>query len=380
FVQGMYDAVERARLADILFIAAAGNSSVDNDVAKFYPSSMTNENIISVAAITSTDGLASFSCYGDTSVDLGAPGSGIYSTLPGANYTYTYGSYSGTSMATPHVAGAAALYKSLNPGATFTQVKSALMSNARSISSLQGKTVTGGTLDVSFMSGGTVSETPADRACVPPPIDYTPPTVPAQVRTTSITNSSLAVAWDASSDPESGVALYYAYLRWPTGTTSIISTTGTSGTFSNLGPGINYKLYVAAKNGYGLWSSVSDTLFVTTTGTPDAQAPTVPTNFKASGATTTSLSFSWTASTDNVGVSGYQIRWRKAGNTGYSSASFSGTSVTISGLLAATNYEISLRAYDASQNYSAYTTPDLFVGTVGSYLVAPTTPNNLAVT
>jgi subtilisin family serine protease len=379
FSQGMYDAIERARLADILFIAAAGNNGTDNDVLPFYPACYSHPNVIAVASTTSTDGISSFSCYGDTTVDLGAPGSGVWSSVMASDNTSSYSSYSGTSMATPHVSGAAALYKAIYPNATYAQVKSALMSSVRPIAALQGKTVSGGVLDVSSFAIA-VTDTSAERSCVAPPIDNTPPSKPLNIRTVTATNTSLSVAWDASSDPESGIKYYYAYLRWPSGTTSVVSTTSTQATFSNLGPGINFKVYILARNGFNLWSPTSDTLYAATTGTPDTQAPTLPTDFRATSITSTSISLTWTAATDNVGVSGYTLRWRKAGTTSYSSASFSGTSVTVTNMTTATNYEFNIRAYDASQNYSAYTSPDLKLGTIGADSVRPTPPSNLQVT
>jgi subtilisin family serine protease len=149
FSQSLYDAIGRANSAGILFIAAAGNSSSNNDNTPFYPASYTNTNIISVASITSTGGLSSFSNYGVTSVDLGAPGSNIYSTLPGKKGASSYGSYSGTSMATPHVTGAAALYASSHPGASAATIKSAILGQVIKYSSLSGKCATGGRLNVS---------------------------------------------------------------------------------------------------------------------------------------------------------------------------------------------------------------------------------------
>src|SRR5215471_7693174 len=105
YSQALYDAISRANDQNILFVAAAGNNTSNNDVRPFYPASFDLPNIISVAAINSTGALASFSNYGPTTVDLGAPGEGILSTFPGPGYGYD----SGTSMATPHVTGAAAL-------------------------------------------------------------------------------------------------------------------------------------------------------------------------------------------------------------------------------------------------------------------------------
>lgn len=156
FSQGLKDAIDRANAAGILFIAAAGNSGTNNDTSPSYPSGYTSSNIIAVASITSTGGLSSFSQYGATTVDIGAPGSAIWSTVPvsvgkgkNASVGSGYASYSGTSMATPHVAGAAALYASSNPGATAAQIKSAILGSIISTASLNGKVSSNGRLNVS---------------------------------------------------------------------------------------------------------------------------------------------------------------------------------------------------------------------------------------
>ncbi len=154
FSQGLQDAIERANQANILFVAAAGNGGFDgvgdnNDTTPNYPSNYPNTNIIAVASITSSGSRSSFSNYGATTVDIGAPGSGINSTLPGRRNSSTYGSYSGTSMATPHVTGAAALYAASHPGSTAAQIKNAILSSAIPTASLSGKCVTGGRLNVS---------------------------------------------------------------------------------------------------------------------------------------------------------------------------------------------------------------------------------------
>lgn len=142
-------AIGAANTAGILFVAAAGNASSNNDAVANYPSNYSQPNIIAVASITSSGAISSFSNYGATQVDIGAPGSGIWSTVPGRNNSSSYASYNGTSMATPHVTGACALYASIYTGATATQIKAAILNSATPTSSLSGKTVTGGRLNVS---------------------------------------------------------------------------------------------------------------------------------------------------------------------------------------------------------------------------------------
>ncbi len=152
FSQGLQDAIERANAAGILFIAAAGNDGTNNDATASYPSGYPNSNIIAVAALASNGTLASYSQYGATTVDIAAPGSGIYSTVPArvkGKTAASYASYSGTSMATPHVTGAAALYAARHPGSSAAQIKAAILNSAVPTASVNGKVATNGRLDVS---------------------------------------------------------------------------------------------------------------------------------------------------------------------------------------------------------------------------------------
>ena len=133
-------AIQAANDEGIMFIAAAGNQGTNNDTNPSYPTNYTSPNVISVAALNRNDNLASFSNYGATTVDIGAPGVSIYSTLPGNSY----GSFSGTSMAAPHVAGVVGLLNAAKPGISVTEVNNAILNTVDPLQSLNGKTLTGG--------------------------------------------------------------------------------------------------------------------------------------------------------------------------------------------------------------------------------------------
>lgn len=141
--QSLFDAIAYAGQHGQLFVAAAGNNGRDTDAVPFYPASYPHTNIVSVAATDSSGNRASFSNYGVFSVDLGAPGVGILSSLPGNNYA----AWNGTSMATPHVAGTAALLRVVNPSWDSQQVKDRLLATTTILPSLLEKTVTGGLLN-----------------------------------------------------------------------------------------------------------------------------------------------------------------------------------------------------------------------------------------
>lgn len=137
------DAIEAAGDAGLVYVAGAGNNHTNNDANQFYPAGYPLDNIIAVGASTPSDEMASFSNYGLSSVDLLAPGDGILSTIPDG-----YGVLSGTSMAAPMVAGAAALVKSLHPNWTPQRVRRQLINTATPISGLAGKVGSCGRLNL----------------------------------------------------------------------------------------------------------------------------------------------------------------------------------------------------------------------------------------
>jgi subtilisin family serine protease len=138
------DAVARAGAAGVLFVAAAGNDSTNNDSDATFPASYNLENMVVVAATNETDGLAFFSNTGPKSVHVGAPGTNVYSTVPGNKYA----KLSGTSMACPHVAGEAALIWAQFPNADYKEIKRRIMDSGDALSALNGKTITGKRINV----------------------------------------------------------------------------------------------------------------------------------------------------------------------------------------------------------------------------------------
>lgn len=156
YSQSLKDAIDAANNAGILFVAAAGNNGANNDTVPFYPACYASSNIISVAATDANDNLASFSDYGQSSVQIAAPGVGIYSTLPttqtaamtSEGLTTSYGTLSGTSMATPVVSGASALALAQTPTLTVAQLKSLITSRSDTLAQLYGLDSSSGRLDL----------------------------------------------------------------------------------------------------------------------------------------------------------------------------------------------------------------------------------------
>ena len=140
------NAIQSTEAAGQLFVAAAGNNGLDIDFLPFYPASYDIPNVVSVAALAPGGGLAGFSNYGQQNVDLGAPGQQILSSVSGSDSAYSF--FAGTSMASPHVAGAAALLWSEVPSSGYETIRRAIFDGVEPNEGLDGRSVTGGELDV----------------------------------------------------------------------------------------------------------------------------------------------------------------------------------------------------------------------------------------
>jgi ELWxxDGT repeat protein len=172
--QALYDAIAASNAAGVMFVAAAGNDSRNIDRIASYPAAYDLPGIISVAAITSGNERADFSNYGVTTVDLAAPGVSVLSTVPGN----TYGAKSGTSMATPHVAGAVALAAAYAGDLSLAEVKAAILDSVDPVPDLAAYSVSGGRLNLKGMleklgMAVTTSDPAEDAVLESRPVDFT---------------------------------------------------------------------------------------------------------------------------------------------------------------------------------------------------------------
>jgi len=216
YSQALKDAISAANDAGILFVAAAGNSNNNNDINPNYPSNYDVPNVIAVAATDHNDLKASFSNYGPATVDLGAPGVSVYSTVPNGSCLLCnpsgYKYLSGTSMATPHVSGVAALIKGQYPLITYMQIKSRLLNSVDKLPSMAGITLSGGRLN-------------AFRALEN---DSTPPAPVSDLTSSNNGSSSITLTWTAVGDDNNlGAASEYdlRYLKLPIDDTNFVNST-----------------------------------------------------------------------------------------------------------------------------------------------------------
>jgi subtilisin family serine protease len=162
-----------------LFVVAAGNEGTNNDspATPVYPCNYTASNLVCVAATTNTDALAGFSNFGAVSVDLAAPGENVGSTYLQQQGTYIF--ESGTSMASPHVAGAAALMLARNPAISVATMRSALLTTGDPLPALAGVTVTGRRLNLLNAIRSVLAPSPPAPSPPAPPPPAPPPPPPA---------------------------------------------------------------------------------------------------------------------------------------------------------------------------------------------------------
>ncbi len=198
--------------------------------------------------------------------------------------------------------------------------------------------------------------------------DTQAPTAPTNLASSSITSSSVSLSWTASTD-NVGVTGYDVYKNG----TLLTTVTTTSYSVTGLTAATAYSFYVKAKDAAGNVSAASSTISVTTLAATDTQVPTSPTNLAASNVAQTTLTLGWTASTDNVGVTGYDIY-----KNGTLLASVTTTTYSVTGLTAATAYSFYVKAKDAAGNISTASNTISVTTTSASDTQAPTAPTGVA--
>jgi subtilisin family serine protease len=327
-----------------VFVAAAGNSSSSNDLSPFYPASYRAANEISVASITSTGGLASSSNYGATTVDVGAPGQSVYSTIPGG-----YGFKSGTSMAAPHVAGVLALLAGLHPELGAAQLVQQVVSQTRPLASLAGMTISGGIVDAMLALGVPTNPVPA---------------APTNLSASAASSSSIQLSWSGSNG-----AAGYQVERSPDGVTAwtqVASTDSATTAFldTGLAASTTYSYRVSATNSAGT-SAPSGTASATTV----ANILPAPASLTASAASSSSIQLGWGAV---PGASAYKVERSPDGATNWMQIAGTGSATTAyldSGLAASTTYYYRVRASNGAGDSSA--SPTAGATTVAAVPAAP---------
>jgi chitinase len=201
--------------------------------------------------------------------------------------------------------------------------------------------------------------------------DTAAPSAPASLHVTGVTTTTVALAWTASTD-NVGVTGYDVYR----GSTKVGSASGTSYTDSGLTASTTYSYTVKAHDAAGNVSGASNAVSATTSANTDTTAPSAPGSLHSTGVTASSVSLAWNASTDNVGVTGYDV-YRGSTKVG----TVPGTSYTDTGLTASTTYSYTVKAHDAAGNVSAASNAvSVTTSASGGDTTAPSAPANLHVT
>lgn len=229
FSQALFDAIQAAGGKGHVFVAAAGNSTANNDTTPEYPSSYKLANIISVAATDRNDVLAAFSNFGKASVDVAAPGVGIYSTVRNGAYK----NLSGTSMAAPFVTGLGTLLLAQKANLTVAEVVNAMTAtgNVDVIAGLSGKVISGGRINA-FKAVSSVVPVPVVNPTTPvtttPPAITPPASTGPAVLSVSPGSVQIAVGSGQQFTASGGTAPY----TWAVNNSAVGTISSTTGVFS----------------------------------------------------------------------------------------------------------------------------------------------------
>ena len=233
-------------------------------------------------------------------------------------------------------------------------------------------------------SGGSNTKTVPNYITVTAAPDTTPPSVPSGLTGTAASSTSVSLSWNASTDSV-GVTGYRVFRCEGTTCTNFAQVGAPTGTtFSNTGlnGGTSYSYAVKAIDAAGNLSAYSTTVVVTTPPGADASPPTAPSALTATASGASGINLSWTASTDNVGVTGYRIeRCTGAGCSTFTQvATSTGTTFSNISLTASTSYSYRVRAVDAAGNLGAYSPVATATTTSGADTTPPTAPSGLTAT
>lgn len=351
--QALYDAIKDS---DSLFVSAAGNDGMDNDNGEWkpIPASFDLPNILSVAAIDHTGNLAMWSNFGKTSVDIAAPGVDILSSVPQVTPAdvISYAYYSGTSMATPHVSGAAALVLSKNKTLSPVAIKTAITKTAKPLSSLKGMVASGGLLNA---GKAVVYELDSDIPGVPLTSSKVSGTLNAAndaddvYAVTLLKGESLTVLLSGKSGTDFDLYLYNSKTQALTETGNIVAYS------EKLNTSTESVTYVAPKDGtyYVAASAYKGSGNYTLTVGAGVGAGTYENTQKELGYTGT-----WTTVSDkNVSGGSYALAKQEGAKIQFV---FSGTAVTLTGLKDATQGIAKVTVDGVSSEVSLYSNSALY--------------------
>lgn len=340
------DALEYAHNSNVTTVVAAGNDAKDIISDSSYPAA--DSRVITVGAVDETLAPASFTDYGDR-LDVMAPGEPILSTVPtahgcGPSFTTIYCYASGTSMASPHVAGIVALMYAVNPNIKPEEVRQVLRTTAQDLGASG--------FDSNNGFGLAMADASVARAAAP---NVLTPFI-ASPRFGNMVAGDVAVTGSIGGSNVSSYKLEIGSGEYPSSWTQLASGTGAVPTTQTLAT-FNSRLYA-----YGYYTlrltatnssnqSFNHKLYKVLIANPnDTTAPAAPSNLGATP-NATSIMLNWTASTDNYGVTGYIVK-----RNGVTIGTPSTSSFTDTGLTPGTTYAYSIQAYDAAANTSTAVT------------------------